>query len=67
MSQNIHVCTSCGSPRVFADAWAALNSDEVRTYDDIRCDDCDGPCQTEMVTVGDDFDIDTDFYKGECD
>ncbi len=32
---SLNVCTHCGSPRVFADAFAALNTDEVRTYDDI--------------------------------
>lgn len=57
----IYVCNHCGSPRVFADAYAALNTDEVRTYDDTHCDDCCGPCRTTEVEVSDDFDIDNDF------
>lgn len=62
----VHVCTTCGSPRVFADAFAALNTDEVRTYDDTHCDDCDGECRTHEVEVSDDFDLETDFYKEEA-
>lgn len=65
MSQSVHVCTHCGSPRVYADAWAALNTDDVRTYDDLHCDDCEGPCRAEMIEVGDAFDLETDFYLGE--
>ncbi len=61
---SLNVCTHCGSPRVFADAFAALNTDEVRTYDDIHCDDCGGECRTHVVEVADDFDLETDFYKG---
>ena len=61
----IHVCTTCGSPRVWADAYAALNSDEVRTFDDSYCDDCEGECRTNEVEVSDDFDIEVDFYKEE--
>ena len=62
-TQRIHVCTTCGSPRVFADAYASLNTDEVRTYDDTNCDDCEGECKTQWVEVPADFDLDTDFYK----
>lgn len=61
--QYIHVCRTCGSPRVFADAYSALNTDEVRTYDDAYCDDCEGECSTDMVEVPDDFDLEMDFYK----
>lgn len=63
MSKKIFVCTTCGSPRVFADAWAALNTDDVRTYDDLHCDDCEGSCHTQEVTVADDFDVETDTWK----
>lgn len=59
----IHVCTHCGSPRVFADAYAALNTDEVRTYQQCRCDDCDGERRTQEVEAPDDFDLETDFWK----
>ena len=62
-AKKILVCTNCGSPRVFADAFAALNTDEVRTYDDTHCDDCEGECKTTEVEVPDDFDIYSDFYK----
>jgi hypothetical protein len=61
--KNISVCTKCGSPRVFADAFAALNSEEVRTYDALHCDDCEGECNVEVVEVSDEFDIDEEFYK----
>lgn len=61
--RKIHVCTTCGSPRVLADAYAALNTDEVRTYDQRYCDDCEGECRTTMVEVPNDFDLETDFYK----
>lgn len=63
--RKIHVCTTCGSPRVFADAYASLNTDEVRTFDYIHCDDCDGECKTQEVTVSADFDLTTDFYAAE--
>lgn len=65
MTRHAHVCTYCGSPRVFADAYVGLNTDEVRTYDDTHCDDCEGECRTEMVEVSDDFDLETDFHKEE--
>jgi hypothetical protein len=60
--KTIKVCTECGSPRVFADAWAALNSDEVRTFDDTFCDDCEGECSVMTVKVADSFDLERDFY-----
>lgn len=63
MTQHIYVCTLCGSPRVFADAYAALNTDEVRTYDATHCDDCEGECRTTEVKVDDSFDLEVDFYK----
>lgn len=61
--KEIYVCTTCGSPRVFSDAWASINTDEVRTYDDTHCDDCEGECRVRLVSVADDFDLETDIYK----
>lgn len=61
--KTIHVCTTCGSPRVLLDAYVGLNdSDDVRTYDDTFCEDCGGECSTKEVEVEDDFDIETDTY-----
>ena len=63
----IKVCTTCGSPRVFQDAYVNLNDpDDVRTFDDIVCDDCGKECSTKEVEVDADFDLDTDFYKEEA-
>lgn len=61
--KTISVCTYCGSPRVFVDAYASMNTDEVRTYDDIHCEDCDGECSVTEVEVDEAFDLETDFYK----
>lgn len=59
----ISVCNYCGSPRVFADAFKALNTDETRTYDDTHCEDCNGESSVTEVEVNNDFDLETDFYK----
>lgn len=56
--KTIYVCSQCGSHRVFADAWASLNTSEVRTYDDTHCDDCEGPTRVNTVEVDEDFDLD---------
>ena len=61
--KTVSVCTHCGSPRVFHDAYAAINSDDVRTFDDTFCDDCEGECSVVDVKVRDDFDIETDFFN----
>lgn len=63
--KKITVCSTCGSPRVFSDAWASINTDEVRTYDDTHCDDCEGECKTIDVDVPDDFDVEEDTYDLE--
>ena len=63
--KTISVCTHCGSPRVFSDAYAAINSDEVRTFDDTFCDDCERPSRVTDVSVPDTFDIDTDTFDWE--
>lgn len=60
--KTIYVCRHCGSPRVFADAWASLNSDTVRTFDHTHCDDCEGPCFTKQVKVSDEFCVESDTY-----
>lgn len=59
------VCIACGSPRVYHDAYAAINSEDVLTFDDIHCMDCEGETSTHTVTVPADFDIETDFWKEE--
>lgn len=59
----LHVCTTCGSPRVMLDAWVNINDpDDVRTYDDKFCEDCDGACSTKEVEVDNEFDVYGDFY-----
>lgn len=63
--RTIHVCKHCGSPRVSQDALAYMNTNEVLTYDDVHCHDCDGETSTTEVEVRDDFDLDTDFYSWE--
>lgn len=59
----LYCCRTCGSTDVYCDAWAALNSDVVRRYDDTHCETCEGPCRVEeieyqtvqIVFSGDDF------------
>lgn len=63
--RKVYVCDECGSARVFMDAFASMNTDEVRTYDYTYCDDCEEGCSVSEVEVADDFDVETDFYKGE--
>ena len=47
-------CTSCGGNRVLCDAWVNLNDDEdVRTFDQTYCEDCDGECSVREVEVPD--------------
>lgn len=49
-------CTSCGGNRVLCDAWVNLNDDEdVRTFDQTYCEDCDGECSVQEVDVDEDF------------
>ena len=48
-------CTSCGGNRVLCDAWVNLNDPEdVRTFDQTYCEDCDGECSVTEVEVTDD-------------
>jgi hypothetical protein len=45
-------CTSCGGNRVLCDAWVSLNDPEdVRTFDQTYCEDCDGECSVREVEV----------------
>ena len=47
-------CTSCGGNRVLCDAWVNLNDPEdVRTFDQTYCEDCDGECSVREVEVPD--------------
>lgn len=64
MSKKIHVCTTCGSPRV---TWDAIidpnnNNEIVTILDNADCQDCDGECNTQTVEAADDFDMEKDFY-----
>lgn len=45
-------CTQCHSPDVYADAWASLNDEsDVRTYDAMHCDGCEGECKVDLFPV----------------
>lgn len=47
-----YCCKTCGSTRVFCDAWVALNEeDEDMTFDETHCEDCEGPCRVELCEV----------------
>ena len=62
--KKIQVCTACGSPRVMYDAYVDVNDpDNVKTFDDVFCEDCRGVCSIHEVEVPDDFDMESDFYK----
>lgn len=61
--KRIFVCETCGSGDVFADSYSALNTDEVITYDDNYCRNCDEPCDVVSVDVADDFDTENDIYN----
>lgn len=64
--KKIQVCTTCGSPRVTYDALVDPNKDNevVTIFDNSDCQNCGGECSTQEVEVSDDFDLETDFYKG---
>ena len=62
--KTIQVCTHCGSGNVMCDAWVAVNDpDDVQTFDDLYCENCESSCNTQEVEVPDDFDIYNDLYK----
>ena len=49
----VWVCTQCGSPDVLNDAWVAVNDPkDVRIFDDLFCENCDGPCHIELAYTG---------------
>lgn len=61
--KKISVCTYCGSPRVFYDAFVGVNDeDNVRIFDDCFCDDCGGECHVNKVEVPDGFDMEEGLY-----
>jgi DnaJ-class molecular chaperone len=64
---NIYVCKKCGSPRVWADTYISLNTDDVCKSGVSFCDDCNDECTVEAVDVPDDFDLATDFYEDSDD
>lgn len=52
----VHVCTYCGSPRVYADAYVSLNDPgDIRIYDQKYCDNCEGECSTTEVELPEDL------------
>ena len=60
----IHVCTNCGSANIQQDAWVHYNDRQnVQTFDDLYCENCESPCSTQEVEVPDDFDVYSDLYK----
>lgn len=62
--KTIYVCTKCGSANVLADAFVHVNDPEdVRTFDDVYCENCESSCKTKEVEVSDDFDIYNDLYQ----
>lgn len=62
--KTIQVCTYCGSGNVLVDAFVHINNpDDVRTYDDCYCENCESSCSTTEVEVPDDFNIYNDLYQ----
>ena len=60
----VYICTTCGSANVLADAFVHANDpDDVRTFDDMYCENCECSCRTQEVEVPDDFDIYNDLYQ----
>lgn len=46
MDQKIRVCRECGSENIFFDAYVGVNDPtDVRTFDAVFCEGCDGPTQ----------------------
>ena len=62
--RKVHVCTTCGSPRVLNDAFVSVNDpSDIRIMDDTHCEDCGKECTTTKVRVAPNFDITTDVYN----
>lgn len=66
----IEVCTHCGSADIEQDAYVHLNDREnVKTFDDLYCCNCDSSCRVKEVEVPDNFDIYSDIHEetaNEC-
>lgn len=63
-SKEVYVCTHCGSANLLWDAFVhANNPNDVRTFDDCYCENCEGSCSVNRVTVPADFNEYTDIYK----
>ena len=60
----IRVCTHCGSANIQQDAWVHYNNrEDIQTFDDLYCENCESSCNAREVEVPDGFDIYTDLYK----
>lgn len=60
--KTITVCNSCGSPRVWFDAFVSINDPtNIQTYDYTHCEHCEGECTTTTAEVPDDFDMEGGF------
>jgi len=64
VNKHVSVCGKCGSPRLLRDAYVAVNNpDDVRTFDNTVCEDCDyDGHDVRVVEVDEDFDIYVDTY-----
>lgn len=62
--KTVYVCTRCGSANIQQDALVYYNNrEDVHTFDDLYCENCESSCKTKEVEVPDDFDIYTDIYS----
>lgn len=62
----VKVCTTCGSANIQQDAWVHLNEPEdIQTFPELYCENCESACKVKEVEVPDDFDIYDDVYTGE--
>lgn len=60
----VYVCTYCGSANIQQDAWVHYNNrEDIQTFDDLYCENCESSCNAWEVEVSDTFDIYTDLYK----
>ena len=55
--KTIFVCGTCGSTQLYIDAYSAMNWDEVRTYDNCICMDCESYSWPVEVEVPDETDV----------
>lgn len=60
----VYVCTNCGSANIHQDAWVHYNNrEDIQTYDDLYCENCESSCNAREVEVTRAFNIYTDLYK----